>query len=196
MNRLMYSLLNRLVEFIIHRKAGQKNGPANSDTQAVPLTQVNRGLRDMGVLLREIITKLQEIERQHKTIRTHSSNAWSEREMVLADYYNTLRAVLQVLDNCESALSSSPQMLVIYEGLKRIIEDQHIEPIQVKEGDLFDTQFHKCEETVEMEEYPTGVVVQVIEKGYIQKRRDGSKIVIRPAKVHVNKKLLTEGIRQ
>ena len=187
----MPNLFNQLLEFIIPSKARRKNGMDYSSIQATPLTEINKELRDMSLLLREVAAKHKDIEQRHKAILVHSSNAWNEREALFTNYYNTLSVVLQVLDNCESALESSPQMMVVYNGLKVILENQHIEPIPVKEGDLFDAQLHECEETAKTEDSSPCVVLQVIEKGYMQKRRDGIKAIIRPAKVCVSEKLPT-----
>ena len=186
-------LLRRLQEFVVRREASQEGAEDSRGAQDTPLTQVNRGLRDMAALLAEVVAKLQEVEKQQKAIRAYSSNAWSEREALLTDYYSSLRGILRLWDNCEDAADSSPQMQVISSGLKRMMKDQRIEPIQVKEGDLFDARLHECEEAVETEGYPSGAVVQVIEAGYMQERRDGTKVLVRPAKVRVSKETTDAG---
>jgi molecular chaperone GrpE (heat shock protein) len=187
------NLLNIVRNFINDHESSPKTYLNSSDSQISPMVQVNMGLRDVRGLLWEIKAKLQEIDTQHQALQTHSSNAWREREELLSNYYDTLRAILYVLDHCENMLDSTPQISVVYEGLKRIMEEQYIEPIQVKEGDVFDAELYECEEIIESKNHPTDVVVQIIERGFMKKLKDGTRAVIRPVKVAVSKNVTHMG---
>jgi len=186
---LISNPINYVRAFFKNRFRQSRNRVGHSGRPDGAFAQMNKGLQDMKRLHWELKVNLQAIEGQHQAIQSLSSEAWSEREQILSNYYGTLRGILLVFDNCENIFKSVPQISVVNDGLKRILEEQHIEPIQVKAGDLFDSEFHQCEETAEKEEFLNGAVLQIIEAGYIKKLQNGQHIVIRPAKVLVNKKM-------
>ena len=150
------------------------------------LANVNRGLQDMKRLHREIKINLQAIENRHQTIQKYSSDAWGEREQLLLNYFDTIRAILLTIDNYADYLNKAPITANVFDNLKELLAKQCIEPIQVREGDPFNAEFHKCQHTVERDDYLTGVIVQVIETGYIKKYNNGANIVIRPTLVIAN----------
>ena len=176
----MLGLLGRLLARLVRGAPRTADRSPGAAPEAVPLTEVNKGLRDMGALLLEL-------ERRHKSVRAHGSRAWAERQTLLAQYHDTLRAVLDVLDSCESAPPSSPHLSVVREGLRRILDGQGVEPIEVRAGDAFDPRQHECEDTVATQEQPAGAVVDVLVKGYAQRRANGARVVLRPARVRVAK---------
>lgn len=180
--------MNYLQKIVQDHKLQFKSDIIGSGLSNNALAQVNKGLKEMKRLHWEFKMNLQAVENQLQAIQRASSNAWNEREHLLTNYYDTLRSILGVLDNCENALEAAPQLSIIYNELKKILEKRGIESIQVKEGNSFNAELHKCEETIQREEYPNGIIVQVIEKGYMEKLKNGKFIVIRPAKVIINKK--------
>lgn len=98
--------------------------------------------------------------------------------------------LLQVIDSFERALENDPSadaeayakgMSLIYEQLKKALTDAGLEEIESL-GEDFDPKLHNAVMTQESEEYESGKVVNVLQKGY----KLNSK-VIRPAMVAVSK---------
>lgn len=97
--------------------------------------------------------------------------------------------LLPVLDNFERGLniksgveetqSLLDGMEIVYRQLKDALDGENIREI-VAEGQPFDPHFHQAIMEVEDEDYKTGTVIEVVQKGYALNDR-----VIRPAMVKV-----------
>ena len=157
------------------------------------LSQVNVGLRQLKVLLWEVKSKVQEVESQHQNVQRHASEAWGEREELTALYFEAVRAVLRALDDCDSVPEPPPPLAAVRDGLRRLLRAQGVEPMSVNEGDLFDARMHECAEVMVKEGLAAGTVVRVIEGGYVRALKDGTRQVVRPAKVLANTRAGGEG---
>ncbi len=182
------NVLTRLLRLMMRNKASDEGCTSSPQSEVAPLTQLNIGLRELDVLLRGAATKIQAIEQQCRSLRLQSSEAWHERQELHSDYYAVIRGMLQLMDDCENTRQDATETSRVYEKLQMILQKQRIEVIPVKRGDRFDAQFQKCEEKVETVEYPPGCVVQVIEKGYVQRRRNAATVVIRPSRVCISQR--------
>lgn len=159
----------------------------NSSPHVTPLTNTNLKLRDARVLLRHVRSMLHEVDTCHEAIRTHTGEAWTERDALLKDYHDTLRAVLQLVDDCEQEDEESPKLRAVCDGLRKILVRQRVELIPVERSVPFDAELHECDGMIETKEYPAGVVTKVIEPGYVVSHRDArERVVFRPAKVQVS----------
>ena len=97
--------------------------------------------------------------------------------------------VLDVYDNFERALENVPKELLENEWVRGVIEvqkqfehffnEQGVKAIKAQ-GERFDPQLHEAVEQVETEDTDTGMVKEVVQKGYLIKGR-----LLRPAKVKV-----------
>lgn len=152
----------------------------NSEHAATPLTEINRVVHEMSVVLNETMMKVQELDRNNRMIYTHSSSAWNEREQLQSDYQGLRRGFLSIVDACESGAEND----ILQRLLTDICREQRIEAIAAHQGDRFDAALHVCEETVAA---PAGAIVRIVEKGYVQRHRDGTAVVVRPARVVVGK---------
>ena len=103
-----------------------------------------------------------------------------------------IKEMLTIIDNFESAIKMDNQDLsdevskflsgfkLIYTNMLNILERYDVKEINA-EGIEFDPNFHHAVLTEHDETKPAGVVLEVLQKGYIYKDR-----VIRPAMVKVN----------
>jgi len=99
-----------------------------------------------------------------------------------------VRELLPVLDNLERALGSAREteqhlaegVKLVHAELVSVLERNGVEPFDPA-GERFDPTFHEALSTREEESTESGVVLDVIEKGY---RVDGT--VLRPARVVVS----------
>jgi molecular chaperone GrpE (heat shock protein) len=180
-------LLGQIREFIRDRQAGSRSSSATSDPNAGPIAELNKALRSASTTVRETIIQLQKLERQHHLLQGYGSTAWREYEALLSRYHELIRSVLRVIDDCERVQQSSPEVSALLEGLGKIVAEQDIEAMQVNPGDVFDAELHICEEMVERAGHPDGVIVEVLETGYLKKYDNGTRAVLRPAKVLANK---------
>jgi molecular chaperone GrpE len=97
-----------------------------------------------------------------------------------------IRELLPVVDNLERALAGAPDDDPMAEGVRLVLMDLHgvlaragVEPIEPA-GEQFDPNLHEALTTREQEGVDSGVVLDVVEKGY-----KGADQVIRPARVVV-----------
>jgi molecular chaperone GrpE len=97
-----------------------------------------------------------------------------------------LRELLPVVDNLERALASAPEDDPMAEGVKLVLMDMQgvlaragVEAIEPK-GEPFDPNVHEALTTRQEDGVDSGVVLDVVEKGY-----KGADQVIRPARVIV-----------
>lgn len=73
---------------------------------------------------------------------------------------------------------------IILEEYKRILQDEHVEEIEAKEGEKFDEDVHDAVEIIEGSEKNSGKIAEVMLTGW--KYIDGP--IVRPVKVKVYKK--------
>jgi molecular chaperone GrpE len=103
----------------------------------------------------------------------------SERRRLLEEF-------LEVADNLERALDHLEEpglwegLRVTYEGLKRFLEREGVEPLQA-EGRPFDPEVHEAIATIPLAGEP-GRVVEQVRKGYHYRGR-----LLRPARVVVSR---------
>lgn len=98
--------------------------------------------------------------------------------------------LLPVIDNFERALSSAGESAdassytkgveMIFRQLEGILQAEGLTPMEA-EGQPFNPEFHQAIMQVESDEHDEGVVVEVVQKGYLLKDK-----VLRPAMVKVS----------
>jgi hypothetical protein len=146
-------------------------------------------MREAGRILREADDKLLELERQHAAVQRQCTAAWVEKQALLDRYYEVLRTVLTLIDDCESGGTAE----VILESLKKLLEDQRVESLQVKRGESFDARVHKAVDDMRAGSSRPAVVVDILQRGYIQNLQDGTSVVLRPAAVRLGEETPTTG---
>lgn len=142
----------------------------------------------------ELVQRVKELEEYAKHLKARFDNyvlqAQKDRERILktSNEYLITR-ILPVLENFERALAhaenAKPDTMLkgvqmIYNQLKRILEDEGLSEIFPKVGDEFDPYYHEAVESVETQDYKEHSIVEMLEKGYKLNAR-----VLKPAKVKV-----------
>ena len=104
---------------------------------------------------------------------------------------NIIRQFLEVMDDMERALVNSPAdgegkawaegIELIYRKLQKILETYEVTEIKAQ-GQPFDPNLHEALTSEESDEYESGQVIEVLQKGYLIGDR-----VLRPARVRVAK---------
>lgn len=100
-----------------------------------------------------------------------------------------IRGYLDILDDLERALNNRPQdgegadwasgIALIYQKFQKKLEAEGVELMNA-EGEKFDPNLHEALMQEENEEYESGCVIEVVQKGYYLGDR-----VLRPARVRV-----------
>lgn len=100
-----------------------------------------------------------------------------------------VKPLLQVVDDLERALKNKPQsgeglawaggIELIYRKLLAILEAEGITQMDA-EGQMFDPNLHEAITSEPGDEYESGQIIEVVQKGYVQGDR-----VLRPAMVRV-----------
>jgi len=138
-------------------------------------------------LLEDQLGAIRRMDEHFADIEEQLGRAWRERECLVDDYYAMLRSILQVLDDCRAMGEMGPELEVIGAGLEKTLQEQGIKAIEVAEGDRFQPDRHRCEQTEASGEKPPGTVLRVVAPGYLRQLADGSSVTIRPARVIVNR---------
>ncbi len=114
--------------------------------------------------------------------------------------------LLRLTEDCDDFLAAAPgslseagteskqdavlQIRNLHDGLKDILRNEGIVPLEVRTGEVFDPQRHEIVETV-TSDAPHGTVVRVFRDGFMRKATEQSEdahaIVVRKAKVAVSK---------
>ena len=140
------------------------------------------------------VTALQEaLLRNQAELQNYKRRKEEESERVLK-YKNEeiIKQLLPIVDNFERAISMDDNDLsdevskflsgfkLIYSNMINILNQFDVKAINA-EGIEFDPEYHNAVMTEHDEKLPAGVVLEVLQKGYLYKDR-----VIRPAMVKVN----------
>jgi molecular chaperone GrpE (heat shock protein) len=152
-----------------------------------PLSRINRVVQDIQASVEQQLAAARRVDEQLGEIETHVSRAWRERELVIQDYYATLRGLLGVWDDCAALAADHPGLSTVRAGLERTLREQGVELLPVSPGDRFDAETACCEQTEESTAEPPGVVLRVLETGYCRRLTGGMGVVIRPARVVVSR---------
>lgn len=118
----------------------------------------------------------------------------AQREWTQFSNENMILQIIPVLDNFHASTDHIPEdqkenpwvvgIMHIQKQLEKVLEDNGVQEIKVKEGDKFDTNIHEAIEQAESdknEEESGGKITKIVQKGY----KIGDK-VIRAARVVVN----------
>lgn len=137
-----------------------------------------------ALFLDELRRTKAELENFRKRVRRERPN-WED--LAVRQFLKTL---LPVFDNFELAINSSAEGETDLESfrqgvqmidvlLQKTLEDYGVEEIPAL-GETFDPEVHEAVIEVEVDDRPTGEVVDVEQKGYLYKG-----VVVRPSRVHV-----------
>ena len=187
---------NDFSEEVTAEQAGTETEAAGTEAEETDTEEASEDARDESEEAEESDKKevAEEESWNEKYIRLMADfqNYKRRTEKDKADVYayaneKIMTALLQVLDNFERALSQECSDESYVEGMNLIFKQMHevlvksgLEEIEAL-GKAFDPNFHHAVLTDDNEEYESGAVTAVLQKGY--KRNDK---VIRPAMVSVN----------
>lgn len=127
------------------------------------------------------------MQRQQADFSNYRKRVEKEKGRIkLQTTVDIINDILPVLDNFERALEQIDKeddfnkgVKMIYKQLITFLDKQGVKEIEAL-GDEFDHNFHQAVMQVESDEHDSGIVVEVIQKGYILEGK-----VIRPAMVKV-----------
>ena len=187
---------NDFSEEVTAEQAGTETEAAGTEAEETDTEEASEDARDESEEAEESDKKevAEEESWNEKYIRLMADfqNYKRRTEKDKADVYayaneKIMTALLQVLDNFERALSQECSDESYVEGMNLIFKQMHevlvksgLEEIEAL-GKAFDPHFHHAVLTDDNEEYESGAVTAVLQKGY--KLNDK---VIRPAMVSVN----------
>ncbi len=161
-------------------------------TKANPLTAVRQAVQGALPVVEEQFAALRTMEELLLAVEDCVGQAWHEREALIDDYYQILRGLLRVLDDCRIVTEENAELDVVCSGLGKLLDEQQVEQIEVHDGDSFQPERHDCEQTEESEQYAPGTVLRVVETGYQRRLANGNTVVVRPARVVVSEQKRTK----
>jgi len=176
-------------------KAQQGDNPAGAEETMVALTY-----DEYDALEKEIETLQSQVEEQQDGwLRTRADfdNYKKRVQRDAARSYqdaivNIVKPYLVIGDDLELALKNKPDdeqadpwidgIELIYQKLLNLINNQGVERMNTKPGDLFDPNIHEAITQEEHSKFLEGQIIDVIQAGY---RLSNSDRIIRPAMVRV-----------
>lgn len=191
MSNLLHRFSTTLLQWLESRGIRERRRHVTGDERGPrpplsPLTAVNCGLRDVADILGQQLAATHRLLDQVASLEAEAADAWQEQTSLVHQYYGVIRGLLEVLDDC-SENSDGEVLETVRAKLERVLRDQDILPIVVAENSPFEAELHCCEETIESPGQPGGTVIRVLESGYLQRQKDGTTVVIRPARVVATK---------
>lgn len=144
----------------------------------------NEKIEEMDAEIDDLLSRLQRLKADFVNYRKRSKR--EKAEMTAQGKIELCASLLPIIDNFERALKAEENEGEFYKGVEMIYNqllktfaDEGIEEI-LAEGEEFDPEYHEAIMTVDSEEYEEGIVVEVVQKGFILDDR-----VVRPAMVKV-----------
>ena len=181
-----------LIGFRAESELGSRpRGGDQPPTRPNPLTLVNQGLQELAVALNHQVAAVRAMADHIEAVQGYAADAWQGQEGLQADYYLLLRSILHALDDLPAMSAEEASAGVVRERLERILLEQHVAPMLLREGEPFSAEFHQCEQIIDSPEHPDGTIVRVLEVGYVRTHGDGSVAIVRPARVTVSKATTT-----
>jgi molecular chaperone GrpE len=118
----------------------------------------------------------------------NSQKRWDKARKALMNQYtaNVLRNFLPLYDSFKSAikdLDDKNPLTAFYKQFLNILKSYGAQPLETKEGDIFDYDKHEALSSIEREDLPNNSIVDVIQEGW--KFKDD---VLRYAKVIISRK--------
>lgn len=151
--------------------------------------------------LAQLRYKIEAIARQVRTAGTdlgglqvdlvsYGAEHWEKERSFLERYHHLTEHLFLLMDHVELQLKGGAGREgseLLYKKASRILEEEGIEEIPVKEGEKFDGKFHK-HVGERPGETPAGTILEVARKGYVMKGDllGEEEIVLRPAEVIVS----------
>lgn len=148
------------------------------------LQQKNEKIEEMDAEIEDLLSRLQRLKADFVNYRKRSQKEKSK--MTDQGKRDLCSSLLPTIDNFERALKSEEKETDFYQGVKMIYKqlmmgfaEQNIEEITAA-GEEFNPEYHEAIMKVESDEVEDGVIVDVVQKGFILEDK-----VIRPAMVRV-----------
>jgi hypothetical protein len=151
--------------------------------------------------LAQLRYKIEAIARQVRTAGTdlgglqvdlvsYGAEHWEKERSFLERYHHLTEHLFLLMDHVELQLKGGAGREgseLLYKKASRILEEEGIEEIPVREGEKFDGKFHK-HVGERPGETPAGTILEVARKGYVMKGDllGEEEIVLRPAEVIVS----------
>ncbi len=136
-------------------------------------------------MIEEQFSSLRSLNDSIGAIEEDLARAWSEREQCIQDYYDLLRGILQVLDECTEVSDEAGCPGMVRAKIQKVLQEQGVEATCVEPGDRFSSETQCSEEVEPSFEYAPGTVLRLLETGYQRRCADGHRVVVRPARVVV-----------
>lgn len=176
------------------KAAGEKNAdaPEEEKNDKKETKDDKKGSAEEGEQKKEEEEKEESSDEKYMRLMADFQNYKRRTEKEKADVYTyanekIMTDLLQVLDNFERALANECQdkkyaegMELIFKQLSDVLTKSGLEEIEAK-GKEFDPNFHHAVLTDDNDEFESGQVTEVLQKGYKLNNK-----VIRPAMVKVN----------
>lgn len=168
-----------------------KNQDIEEETETL---EIKHSVKDLEKEIEQLKDRVLRSNAELDNMRKRSEKQiQEERQYALTSF---ARDLISVIDNLDLAISYKPskevtsqEVEVILQGvemifiqLKDILARHSISQILTNPGQAFDHNIHQAISQVETDEYPTGSVVSIMQKGYKIKDR-----LLRPASVTIAK---------
>lgn len=163
--------------------------PAMTGDEALEnaLARTNKAITQLGEFYYDFRRTIQCSENRLDEARRCLSAVWQERQALLAEYFDLVRALADLRDRCAEPSGLSMDAEYVREYLDRVLTEHGLEYFEVGHHEGFDPARHECAELTADDDAPVGAVVGVLARGLVKKDPAGRQSVVRAARVVVNK---------
>jgi molecular chaperone GrpE (heat shock protein) len=148
--------------------------------------KVNEGLNRIKNLISDANSNISEFQLD---VEDYVAMNWQRERDFDEKYSFILRKLFFLLDHCDNFVKLgkyTDEIKWFHKSILEILENEKIEKMPVKQGDLFDSMYHKCigeRPTV----YQKGTIIENTRIGYYKKgKTNEDDIILRPAEVIIS----------
>ena len=184
------------VEVEVESLQSEENGDPGFDKKDGALQEI-AGAQEVAALKEELAKSRDEAaeyldgwQRSRAEFANYKKRVERDQALVYQNAVgNILKRYVEIVDDLERALKNRPEsgegaawangIELVYRKLWNILESEGVQPIDA-EGQFFDPNLHEAITSEENEDYESGQIIEVLQRGYML----GDK-VLRPARVRV-----------
>lgn len=147
------------------------------ETKSTSFPKLRDSMKQLMGLMAEARSNL---ERLQLDIEDYGAGSWMREEESKKKYYRMVSSLFLLLDHLEDLVKNEEkpdEIDWLYKRIRRILEDGGIEEISAKKGCLFNSIYHEYVDN-RPSEFPKGIVLEVVRKGYFIRGQTGTDDVI------------------
>jgi molecular chaperone GrpE (heat shock protein) len=175
--------VNHILKRLLKKEAVDES---RLDVERVPFPELRDRIKKITGFMAE--AKL-DLDKLVPDLEDYGAKSWRRERETIKKYHRMVDGLFLLLDHLENLAKGekkSDEIEWLYTRIRRILEDEAIEEIQVSKGQLFNGRYYKQADS-RHDELPVDAVLEVIRKGYFIEGLSGQEdVILRLAEVIVS----------